>query len=53
MECEHHLIHVDEEACYLACSECDYAEPCGSFDCLCLHDQVVAIQFERDRETQL
>lgn len=52
MDCTHEIVHKEEgDFCHLDCLKCNYSMPCGSFDCLSLHDQILAIEFLREQET--
>ena len=47
MICEHYFEH-DKSHETITCIVCNYSEPDGCFAGLCLHDQVLVIEFERE-----
>ena len=47
--CEHYYEHKNDHE-YIKCILCDYTEPDGCFEGLCLHDQILAVQFIREKD---
>jgi hypothetical protein len=48
--CEHDFKHIHgKHICIRECRVCEYSEPDCEFDCLSLHDQLIAVEYLREQ----